>query len=74
MPNLVGRSLRGATSTLQAVGIALYTRSHDLTGKDREQILDDSWKVCDQSPRAGQPVPPGTVPDFGVVKLTESCR
>jgi hypothetical protein len=73
MPNLVGRNLQAAQDALQAAGIALFSRSHDLTGQGRKQVLDRDWKVCDETPHAGQPVPASAVPDFGVVKLTESC-
>src|SRR5262249_61864650 len=73
MPNLVGRNLQAAQDAVQAAGIGFYSRSHDLPGRGREQILDRNWRVCTQTPRAGQPAPRGTIPDFGVVKLTESC-
>jgi PASTA domain-containing protein len=73
MPNLVGRNLQDAQDALHAAGIAFFATSHDATGRNRARLLDLTWKVCSQRPAAGQLVSKGTVPDVGVVQLTESC-
>jgi hypothetical protein len=75
MPTLVGSGLQDAQNAIQELtgyGIAI-TYSHDVTGKDRQQVSDRNWKVCDQNVKAGAPIGPDTRIDFGVVKLDESC-
>jgi hypothetical protein len=77
MPNMVGKDLQSAQDEVQTHGIFL-SNSHDLLGS-RMQVLDSNWQVCNQSPVAGAAVKgqdsdlEGTI-DFGVVKLTETCR
>ncbi|MEV6105674.1 PASTA domain-containing protein [Streptomyces sp. NPDC051940] len=71
LPDLVGKGLQDAQDTSQAAGF-YYLDSHDVTGQGRFSILDRNWKVCDQSPAAGEH-PTDTKVDFGVVKVEESC-
>jgi len=73
MPNVVGRNLQDAQDALQAAGVGLLSQSHDATGQGRHQVLDRNWQVCDQKPKAGQPVPADVLPDLGVVRVTETC-
>jgi hypothetical protein len=75
MPNLVGRNLQEAQDQIQALtGSAIFlTTSHDATGKHRDQVLDNNWKVCSQNISAGTSIAAGSKIDFGAVKLSESC-
>jgi hypothetical protein len=75
MPNLVGVTLQDAQDQIQALtaGSVFYTRSHDLSGKDRSQVLDANWQVCTQNVAAGAAITPDSMIDFGVVKNGESC-
>ena len=73
MPNLVGRNLQDAQDALHAAGVVFFATSHDATGNNRPQLVDVGWKVCSQTPRPGQVVPKGVVPDVGVVTVKESC-
>ena len=73
MPNEVGKVLQEAQDDLQAKGVAGFSTSHDLTGQTQFQVNDRAWKVCTQTPRAGQSVDPNTPPDFGVVRIQASC-
>nr|WP_198152018.1 hypothetical protein [Kibdelosporangium sp. MJ126-NF4]CEL22910.1 hypothetical protein [Kibdelosporangium sp. MJ126-NF4] len=75
MPNLVGSKLQQAQDTIQKLtGNPLFlTRSHDATGKGRNQVVDSNWKVCGQSVPAGQSFHTDTVIDFAAVKLEEKC-
>ena len=75
MPDAVGMVLQDAQDLMQKVtGDPVYlTRSHDVRFT-RLQVLDRGWKVCSQTVRKGAKFDPATtVPDFGVVKLAESC-
>jgi beta-lactam-binding protein with PASTA domain len=72
IPNLVGKGLQSAQDEAQAAGF-YNLDSHDSLGRDRHQILDRDWKVCTQTPKAGQNVDTGTKVDFGTVKLAETC-
>jgi hypothetical protein len=71
LPNLVGTGLQTAQDTAQAAGF-YHLVSHDSLGRARHQILDRDWKVCSQTPAAGQHDTSATV-DLGAVKLAESC-
>lgn len=75
MPNLVGATLQDAQDQIQALtgGAVFYTKSHDLTGSDRNQVLDANWQVCTQNLAPGAAVTSVSLIDFGVVKLSESC-
>jgi hypothetical protein len=75
MPDLVGMNLQEAQDALQrltAFGVTLSTSS-DARGEGRSQVLDRNWKVCDQDPPAGSTITSATVPDFSVVRTSESC-
>lgn len=75
MPDLTGAVLQDAQDAIQQLtGDAVYfTESHDLSGRNRNQVLDDNWKVCDQNIAAGATLSATSRIDFGVVKLDESC-
>lgn len=75
MPNLVGSVLQDAQDQIQQLtgGALLYTGSHDLTGENRNQVLDANWQVCTQNVAPGAPLTSTSRVDFGVVKLDESC-
>lgn len=75
MPNLVGETLQDAQDRIQDVtdGAVLISLSHDLTGQDRNQVLDRNWQVCTQNIAPGEPLTTESEVDFGVVKLEESC-
>jgi uncharacterized lipoprotein YbaY len=71
LPNLIGKGLQAAQDTAQAAGF--YTlKSHDALGRDRHQILDRDWKVCNQTPAPGARSTDATV-DLGAVKTDEQC-
>ena len=75
MPDLVGSNLQSAQNQIQSLtdfAIAVTT-SHDATGADRQQILDENWKVCSQNIPPGHTINSGTRIDFGAVKLEEGC-
>ncbi|MEV4611473.1 PASTA domain-containing protein [Kitasatospora sp. NPDC049258] len=71
LPNFVGMGLQSAQDKAQAAGFYTLT-SHDALGRSRMQILDRDWKVCSQTPTAGQQ-PTGATIDLGAVKLDEQC-
>jgi beta-lactam-binding protein with PASTA domain len=75
MPNLVGSNLQQAQDQIQKVtgNPVFVTRSHDATGRKRNQVADSNWKVCTQNVPAGTAFQHDTVIDFGAVKLEESC-
>jgi hypothetical protein len=75
MPNLVGVVLQDAQDQIQVLtgGAVYFTDSHDLGGKDRNQMLDANWRVCTQNIASGAALTPESKIDFGVVKLEESC-
>ena len=69
MPDVAGRPLEVAKSTLQAVGISGHSRD---VLRDRVQIVDSNWTVCTQDPAPG-PAVKGAVVELGVVKDDEAC-
>lgn len=71
LPTFVGKGLQSAQDQAQAAGFYVL-KSHDALGRGRQQVLDRSWKVCSQTPKAGTHSTSTTV-DFGTVKLEESC-
>ena len=75
MPDLVGAVLQDAQDQIQSMtGDAIYfTDSHDVSGRDRNQVLDANWKVCSQNVAPGTVLTTSSTIDFGVVKLDESC-
>lgn len=72
VPNMVGEDLQLAQDTMQASDLYLL-RSHDATGQERNQVLDRSWKVCDQNPVGGSTVTATDLITFEVVKDAEGC-
>jgi hypothetical protein len=75
MPDLVGETLQDAQDRIQDLtdGAVLISTSHDLTGQDRNQVLDRNWQVCSQNIAPGEPLTTDSEVDFGVVKLEEPC-
>ncbi|MFI6087586.1 hypothetical protein [Streptomyces sp. NPDC051218] len=71
LPDMAGKGLQAAQDEAQAAGFYSLTSS-DATGADRMQMFDRSWKVCSQSPAAGEH-PTDTTVDFSTVKLSEEC-
>lgn len=71
LPNMVGKGLQSAQDEAQAAGFYHLT-SHDALGRGRNQILDQGWKVCAQTPAPGTHATDTKV-DFSTVKLEESC-
>ncbi|MEW1720451.1 hypothetical protein [Streptomyces sp. NPDC093109] len=71
LPDLVGRQLGSARSTVRKAGFPELT-SHDALGRGRGQFLDRNWKVCAQTPAPGT-LPLGTRIDVGTVKTGEEC-
>lgn len=75
MPDLVGAILQDAQDQIQTLtgGAVYFTDSHDLTGENRNQVLDANWQVCTQNVEPGAPVTAESRIDFGVVKIEEAC-
>ena len=75
MPDLVGETLQDAQDRIQDLtdGAVLITLSHDLTGQDRNQVLDQNWQVCTQNIAPGGSLTTESEVDFGVVKIEEPC-
>ncbi|MBW1598250.1 PASTA domain-containing protein [Streptomyces sp. JJ38] len=71
LPDLTGKGLQVAQDAAQAAGFHVLT-SHDSAGRDRKQAFDRNWKVCFQTPAAGEH-PTDIEVDFGTVKLEEDC-
>ena len=69
VPNVVGRPLDTAKSTLVTAGFA--ADAQDLL-RGRNPLLDSDWTVCTQAPGPVQAVS-GTTVDLGVVKKAETC-
>jgi hypothetical protein len=68
---MIGKGLQSAQDQAQAAGFFNLT-SHDGLGRGRNQVLDREWKVCFQTPPAGEH-PTNTKVDFATVKLEETC-
>ena len=75
MPDLVGSNLQSAQNQIQSLTdfAITVTTSHDATGANRQQVLDENWKVCSQNIPPGHTIDSGTRIDFGAVKLEERC-
>ena len=75
MPDLTGEDLQGAQDAIQSLsdGEIFFSDSHDVSGQDREQVLDRGWQVCTQEPAPGSTITVDTNIDFGVVRETEQC-
>ena len=75
MPNEIGKNLQRAQDDLQALtGDPMFvSTSEDLTGKDRQQVMDRNWQVCSSSPPPGSAFTSQTNVVFGVVRDSETC-
>lgn len=76
MPDLIGSNLQDAQNAIQALtdNAVFYTGSTDLTGEDRNQVMDRNWQVCTSTPPPGTTFSQDTKIDFGVVRTDgESC-
>ncbi|MFH8937806.1 PASTA domain-containing protein [Streptomyces griseosporeus] len=71
LPDMTGKGLQSAQDQAQAAGFR-HLASHDALGRGRHQVLDRNWKVCAQTPKAGEH-PTDTEVDFATVKLEEDC-
>lgn len=71
LPDMTGKGLQSAQDQAQAAGF-YNLHSHDALGRGRMQALDRNWKVCGQTPTAGEH-PTDVKIDFAAVKLEESC-
>ncbi|MFI1677049.1 hypothetical protein [Streptomyces sp. NPDC020607] len=71
LPDMTGKGLQSAQDQAQKAGFYGLT-SHDALGRDRMQAFDRNWKVCSQTPKAGDH-PTDTKVDFATVKLEETC-
>lgn len=71
LPDMTGKGLQSAQDQAQDAGFYGLT-SHDALGRDRMQAFDRNWKVCSQTPKAGDH-PTDTKVDFATVKLEETC-
>ncbi|GAB6899686.1 PASTA domain-containing protein [Kineosporia succinea] len=72
MPDLVGRNLQDAQDVLQSRGSYLLDQV-DATSQNRFQLLDSEWRVCHQSPKAGQHVLKTELVRLEAVKTGENC-
>ena len=75
MPDQKGKDLQAAQDAVQkaAGNSAFPSTSEDALGKSRPQADDSNWKVCSQTPAAGQQVKWGDKVTFKVVKKSETC-
>jgi hypothetical protein len=71
LPELVGKGLQSAQDAAQAAGFFNLT-SHDSLARGRNQVQDRNWKVCFQTPTAGEHSTKTRI-DLGTVKLEETC-
>ncbi|MDT9698706.1 PASTA domain-containing protein [Streptomyces sp. P17] len=71
LPDMIGKGLQFAQDQAQDAGFYNLT-SHDALGRGRGQFDDRNWKVCFQTPKAGE-YPTDTKVDFATVKLEETC-
>jgi beta-lactam-binding protein with PASTA domain len=71
LPDMAGKGLQSAQDQAQEAGFYSLT-SHDALGRSRMQAFDRNWKVCSQTPKAGEH-PTDTKVDFATVKLEEDC-
>ncbi|MGA5191860.1 PASTA domain-containing protein [Streptomyces exfoliatus] len=71
LTDMTGKGLQSAQDQAQAAGF-YNLHSHDALGRGRAQALDRNWKVCGQTPAAGEH-PTDVKIDFATVKLEETC-
>lgn len=72
MPDLIGMVLQDAQDKLQGEGSYLMQQV-DATGMHRPKLLDSNWRVCAQTPNAGETTPIDAVVRLEAVKLDENC-
>ncbi|MFE3887074.1 DUF3761 domain-containing protein [Streptomyces lydicus] len=72
VPDYTGRNLQEAQDAAQRRGISLL-KSRDLSARNRSQVWDRNWQVCDQEPAAGSVMHDTETLTFDVVKADESC-
>lgn len=70
MPDLQCMNLQVAQNTIQEAGV-FFSRSKDVSGKGRRQVLDSNWIVVGQTPAAGTRIGEGEAV-LSVVKIGES--
>ncbi|QJY44438.1 PASTA domain-containing protein [Pseudonocardia broussonetiae] len=74
MPDVVGVDLQSAQDTVQVLtSFGVPVTSHDRTGANRMQVVDEEWRVCDQTPEAGTDLTEDSMIDLGVVRRDEDC-
>lgn len=71
LPDMAGKGLQSAQDQAQEQGFYSLT-SHDALGRGRMQAFDRNWKVCSQTPKAGEHATDTEI-DFATVKLEETC-
>ncbi|MFJ5800718.1 DUF3761 domain-containing protein [Streptomyces decoyicus] len=72
VPDYTGQNLQEAQDAAQRAGI-YQLKSRDLSLRERMQVSDRSWQVCEQEPAAGSVMQDTKTLTFGVVKADESC-
>ncbi|WP_030987444.1 DUF3761 domain-containing protein [Streptomyces sp. NRRL S-1813] len=72
VPDYTGQNLQEAQDAAQRAGIYLL-KSRDLSMRERMQVWDRSWQVCEQEPAAGAVMQDTKTLTFAVVKADESC-
>ncbi|WP_326622121.1 DUF3761 domain-containing protein [Streptomyces decoyicus] len=72
VPDYTGQNLQEAQDAAQRAGIHLF-KSRDLSMRERMQVWDRSWQVCEQEPAAGSVMQETDTLTFAVVKVEESC-
>ncbi|UAL71728.1 DUF3761 domain-containing protein [Streptomyces angustmyceticus] len=72
VPDYTGRNLQAAQDAAQRKGIYLL-KSRDLSARNRMQVWDRNWQVCEQEPAAGSVMRDAETLTFAVVKTDESC-
>ncbi|WP_099907494.1 PASTA domain-containing protein [Streptomyces sp. TLI_171] len=71
LPDFTGQGLQVAQDKAQSAGF-YSLHSHDALGRSRAQLDDLNWKVCSQTPAAGQRSINVAI-DMAAVKLDEQC-
>ncbi|MCZ8379254.1 hypothetical protein O6P37_10300 [Mycobacterium sp. CPCC 205372] len=75
MPDLVEMTLDEAQAEFAeaAANPELVLESSNITGPKQEQLVPIFWKVCEQSPEAGEPIAEEESYEVGVVRAGEEC-
>ncbi|MGW8555464.1 DUF3761 domain-containing protein [Streptomyces tubercidicus] len=72
VPDYTGRNLQESQDDAQGRGLYLLD-SRDLSVRQRTQVWDRNWQVCDQEPAAGTLMADSETLTFTVVRTSESC-